>query len=125
MLKKTITERDVNRLVKLVMEATFTDPASKTLLDRPYTINGDGTVSIKNDEGKYRKVRFGIIGVDANIVTIKPLSNGGYRVITKKGIEQDVSKKQTQTIIKFVDTGKPAEVDSGDWATPNLRMRYA
>jgi len=127
MNKNIITDNHIKKIVKRILESTFSDSTSsnKTIEGREFKINGNGTVSIKNSNGEFKRVRFSALGIEANIVKLITLSNGaGYRVITLKGVEQDVTKKQAKVIINFVDTGKPNEIDSGDWATPNLHMRY-
>ena len=119
-MKKIIklTESDLIRIVKKVISEGTTG----TLKGRSYTINSDGTVSIKNSSGSSKKIRFSALGQDINLKDISK-SGDNYLITSKNGTKKEVTPSQITDIISFVDGTKTETSISTGMLTPRLKLK--
>ena len=75
---------------------------------RDYTINSDGTLSIKNNAGNLVVVSGTVFGTVVKIENVEK-TNAGYKV-TANGMTLEILNGDADKLISFVDTGLPKTI---------------
>lgn len=119
-MKKIIrlTESELINIVKRVIN----EGSTGTIGGRNFTINSDGTISIKNNSGSSKKIRFSALGQNINLKDISK-SGSEYIITSKNGTEKEVSSEQVKSIVNFVDSTKVETSISTGMLTPSLKLQ--
>lgn len=112
-----LTEGELVRIVRKIILETKTGKLS----GREYSINTDGTVSIKNSKNEYVKVRFSALDTDINVIDISK-DEDEYTIKTKNGTKKNITNSQVTEIITFVDGTKKIKTIETGMFTPNIKL---
>jgi hypothetical protein len=91
--------------------------------DRDYTINSDGTLSIKKNNGNISTITGKLLGYDIKIEKIEKVG-ANYRVTANGGITKDILPTDADKLISFVDTGSPKTIkrQNAGFLEPSLSL---
>jgi hypothetical protein len=110
-----LTESDLANIVKRVL----IEGTSGKIEGRDFIVNSDYTVSISNNKGVKKKIKFSALGSKINIKDITK-SGSDYIITSKNETKKTVESEKIKKIINFVDsTNTETEISTG-MLTPDL-----